>query len=393
MEKIQNEVEKIMSNNSSKLNILHLCSWYPNRIDINGGNFIFRHIRIINNQTNSRVLSVYQDGNIKNKSSEIVRVNDDGVVGIVIYFRKCRFDLIKYFLIFFYYYKGYKILKKEVGKIDLIHSHVFVYSSFISWFISLTNKIPFIVTEHSSIFFKHVPFFLKYLLVKVSNRSKYILPVSDALGEKIKSLGISKNYVKVPNVVDTNIFYPAKSAKVDGKVKFLHISSFNEDKNISGILRTVKQLSQMRDDFVFTIAGDGDLNSVVELKKKYSIDDRYLKLYGKLEEDEVADLIRCNDVFVIFSNFETFSIVIAESLACGIPVITSDLPNVREFEDSGGIYTVEKGNEQSLLEAMIYMISHYKNYDKSQLHNFICEKFSNEVVANKLLSIYNSAIR
>ncbi len=382
-----------MNNKSSKLNILHLCSWFPNRVSINDGNFVFKYIRTINNHTNSKVLTVYQDDNLKDKSSEIVHINDENIKGIIIYFRKYRFSFVKYILIFWYYYRGYKILKKEMGKIDLIHSHVFIYSSIIAWFISITEKIPYIVTEHSTIFFsRKILFPVKSLFNLVSRKSKFILPVSDGLKEKMELLGIKGNYIKVPNVIDTEIFCPIKKEKTDEIVRFLHISSFHENKNIPGILRTVKKLSQIRSDFVFTIAGDGNLNKVIELKDKYNIEDKYLKLHGKLEEHEVAEFIQANDVFVMFSNFETFSIVIAEALACGLPVITSDLPNVPEFEGSNGVYIVEPRDEQALLNAMIYMINNHSNYDKNKLHEFVVKNFSNEVVGEKLLKIYNSTV-
>ena len=60
-------------------------------------------------------------------------------------------------------------------------------------------------------------------------------------------------------MVDTDRFLPAKKANNREKKRIVHLSCFTDNhKNISGILRVVKRLSESRTDFECILIGDGE---------------------------------------------------------------------------------------------------------------------------------------
>jgi len=82
--------------------------------------------------------------------------------------------------------------------------------------------------------------FRKCLSRWVAKKAKAILPVSEDLKKAMLSFKLlNKNYIIIPNVVDTDLFTPINK-KENKKTQFVHLSCFTDShKNISGILRVL----------------------------------------------------------------------------------------------------------------------------------------------------------
>ena len=62
------------------------------------------------------------------------------------------------------------------------------------------------------------------------------------------------------------------------------------------------------------------------------------------------------------ASFETFGVVLVEALACGKPVIATDIGGPKEIitEEVGKL--VPSGDSESLAEAIGYMLDHHQEY-------------------------------
>ena len=97
------------------------------------------------------------------------------------------------------------------------------------------------------------------------------------------------------------------------------------------------------------------------------------------------------DCFLMFSNYESFSVVIAEALACGLPIIATDAGGISsELTKDYGII-IKPNDEDALQEAMLYMISHHTEYDK-QLLSAYADKFSYENVGKSYYNLYQEIL-
>ena len=376
-----------------------IASWYPSRVIPTNGNFIEKHLQLIAEFTNVVVLHVQKDTTLKWGHFE-VDVKEVGAINTyLVYYNSPnwigKLEMITYKMRA--YWKGIKTILKQ-HSLDLIHVHVMIDAGLIGWLLSKWLNIPMVITAHSTIYQRFAPGKLPYyyrFITKVSGRrAKLIMPVSEALKSQLEAHGAKSSIKVIGNVVDTKVFKGGSKTIEPSSTRFLHISAFKEEqKNISGMLRVVKRLQDENHQFRFTLAGDGDLKLVEDMAQRIGVKTECLTLKGKLLSKEVATLMQENHVFVLFSNYETFSVVAAEAQACGLALITTNLPVFHERipNEKFGIM-VEKADEESLYLAMLAIIQGKYTFDSEEIRNFAYQHYSTEVIGRKILDSYSEIL-
>jgi len=100
------------------------------------------------------------------------------------------------------------------------------------------------------------------------------------------------------------------------------------------------------------------------------------------------DFMQKIDFFVLNSNLETFSVVTAEALANGKPVVATRCGGPETFvNDKTGIL-VEPKNQKQLEDAILYMIKHYKDYNPQYLSDSIKKDYNSKIIGKKFFDIY-----
>jgi len=173
----------------------------------------------------------------------------------------------------------------------------------------------------------------------------------------------------------------------------LHISSlYNHQKNVTGIIKALKNISKIRNDFEFRIiGGENDRSYLESLVKELGLEE-YVLFYGQVSDQELESHYNKSDFFVLNSNYETFSVVTAESLACGIPVIVTRCGGPEEFVTSEQGIIIEKDNQIELEKAIVNLLDNCRNYHPDRLSEYAKSKFSLEVVGKSFLEIYKKII-
>ncbi len=99
-------------------------------------------------------------------------------------------------------------------------------------------------------------------------------------------------------------------------------------------------------DATLMIIGSG------QLKEKLSKFENVV-LLGALSNQEVREYMKTCDVFALYSDFESFGIVVAEAMREGAAVIVSDIPALRELIENGKNGIVVPANNPKLLSIAI----------------------------------------
>jgi glycosyltransferase involved in cell wall biosynthesis len=318
-----------------------------------------------------------------------------------------------------------KLIKEE--RIDLIHSHTAHMPDLLLMFRSL-NK-PIVTTVHTTIKSQR-------LGVKLSNRNLHDLERSEKATlllypalrfvEEIyfrrKRLYITPSkwmkqwlennfhingYVRViPNAVDISNY---ESTKCDGELSNIIPPNLRSRKIVlyAGRLLAAKGVDILIDsipevlkavepnEVLFIFAGPGSIDKYRSKAKRMQIED-YCLFTGPLHRQIVVRLMMSAEVVVLPSYLENSPFVILESMACGTPVISTDVGGIPEIIKSGynGIL-VKPGSIKALAEAIIEILNDKKLRNLFSLHakETVRNRFSWPVIVKKYLEAYSDAFR
>ena len=116
----------------------------------------------------------------------------------------------------------------------------------------------------------------------------------------------------------------------------LTVGSDHPRKNLPNIIEALGLLKQQGLDFEFWKAGSDFTNEQKALIQKLDIDDR-IRYLGKPDQKTLIEIYNAADILMFTSLFEGFGMPILEAMACGTPVITSNVSAMPEVVENDGM--------------------------------------------------------
>ncbi len=384
--------------------VLFLARWYPDRYDPMTGLFIKRHAEVATRIADVAVLYLRAAPD-KSYSFQIEHSIENEVVTTLVYYGTKNplpsflSKLLSGFMFVVSFAKGYKFISESWGKPDVIHVNVLTRLGVFALWIRIFRNIPYVITEHWS---RYLPItgtyqgiFRKFITKIVVHKASAVSTVSQNLSAAMQSHGLTnKNYMVLPNVVDT-VAYSIDNQKTNSNVKrFIHISCFEDrSKNISGILRALSKLSQIRQDFECIMVGEGmDLDKMKSLAQDLQLKENILKFTGLLENENLIREYQQADFMVMFSNYENMPVVISEGFSCGLPIIATSVGGIPEYVKPENGILVAARDESAFLEAICYMLDHSVDFDKNKIRQQAVETFGKQAVTENLEQLYGFAL-
>lgn len=377
-----------------KKRILFLASWYPSRENEALGNFVQRHAEVANQVADVTVL--YAVSSFKSNSIEFERKNINGVDTLIIFYPKVKTNLplIKQLLSKRKYLnvlkKGFDYLNTDF---DLVHLNEAFPAGLFALYLKNKKSLNYVLTVHWTGYLDHtktfeeLSFYERYLHKKIFRRASKVFPVSDHLGNSLKKLNLINDYEVIPNVVNNEIFYPKKQKDSSAIPRFLHVSSFkNKQKNVVEMLKSFKNVQEIQHDFILHLITEGDKSEVWKLIDQIGIEPSKCEVEEKAKPSRVAEAMRLADCFVLFSNYETFSVVIAEAWMSGIPTIYSRCGGLTEISNPEFGVRIEKNDTQALTKAILDF--NREDYEKDIIISQSSD-FKVDVIAQKFLDVYS----
>jgi glycosyltransferase involved in cell wall biosynthesis len=125
-----------------------------------------------------------------------------------------------------------------------------------------------------------------------------------------------------------------------------------------GIARLIDALSSLRDfDWHLTVRGNVDFDPTHYRAMRQVVAERGLtariELLGPVPHDTVNDEMLQADLLVLLSQHESYSMVTAEAIECGLPVLSCPTGNADSFGRSGLVRHVDHGSAAEALRALI----------------------------------------
>lgn len=283
--------------------------------------------------------------------------------------------------LFLYTKKLESAIKKYKYKIDILHAHVTIPAGYACTKIGKKYNIPVIVTEHSSYFER---FFDNNKYGKYVLENSYMTTVSNYMRNRM--LKYTTNCGIIPNLVDTTIFDKPKIK--DNIINLVSVSALRQGKHIDDIIKSLKLLIENDNikNIHLDIIGDGYLLNEYKAKCNELNMDEYVSFLGKKTKEEISEIFKYEDIFVIASDVETFCIPGIEALASGLPIVSTDCLGPTEYIDSKCGVICKVSDPISMSNAIKQVIN--TEYDINYLKE-VSKRFDSKNIINKSLDIYN----
>jgi len=195
-----------------------------------------------------------------------------------------------------------------------------------------------------------------------------------------------------PPGVDTSTYHPAEETNDDAYI--LSVGRFSDPrKNVELLFEAYHRLRQRRPDAPrLVLAGlAGPRESAWATAKSLGITD-HIDVHVEVPEEKLARLYRNASLFVLSSKEEGLGLVIAEAMASGIPVVSTDCggPSTLIKEGKTG-YLTPVGDPDALADRMQTILEnpdHARELGERGRER-IESHFSEEAAGEKFLSVYN----
>tara|TARA_B100000989_G_C19515802_1_gene461553 strand:+ start:85 stop:1227 length:1143 start_codon:yes stop_codon:yes gene_type:complete len=213
---------------------------------------------------------------------------------------------------------------------------------------------------------------------------------SQAEYDDIRALGFKQPVAIIPNMV--NVIEDIKAKKKVSNLRTLsYLGRFHPEKGLETLLLAWAEIFKEKQNWNLNLVGTGDKKYVTFLKK--IVKDLRLERVQFLDSvvgSEKWQMYHDSDLFVLPSPSENFGMVVAEALACGTPVVTTNRTPWKDLPIKGAGWCVNFGVEDlklGLTEAM--------NKSSDELiqmgilgKKWISEDFSSSKVGHEMAEVY-----
>lgn len=298
----------------------------------------------------------------------------------------------------------------------VIVSGIWRFISFAVWFASKVTKFPYYVIVHGALDpwfkrtfpLKHVKKWLYWQLIE----SQVLKDARAALFTSAEERQLAEqtfNLDRINSVVvnygtggpsgdpdkQRDLFlatYPA----LQGKRIILFLSRLYPNKGCDMLIEAFARFAYDKTNLHLVMAGPDQANWQVTLEQMASLAgiSGRVTWTGMLTGDLKWGAFRSAEVFILPSHAESFGIVVAEAMACSLPVLITDKVNIwREIKDdhAGIIETDTVDGVVRLLEKWFALSSDERQEMRANSQDCFLRRFEIKMVAEKLIAVLDES--
>ena len=197
----------------------------------------------------------------------------------------------------------------------------------------------------------------------------------------------------IPNGIDTEKYYPSQKQELAKPIKVLTVCRLISRKRIDLLVKAAGQARELGLDVQLNIAGEGNLmEALKKLANRLKVADRVVFM-GRVPVEQMPQVYRDNDIFVMSSEHEGMSNAMLEAMASGLPIITTRCEGVEELITDNGII-VETPGPRDIAAAIKELIQQPQTYSSmSAASRKRAEMFSWSSVASRYLQCYYEVLK
>lgn len=196
---------------------------------------------------------------------------------------------------------------------------------------------------------------------------KYRITPTNLVGIDFKDLEKDEYGFWAPFLMEPQIAPEQKTYFKDGKINVFCIGKYQKRKNLQMMVEVVEELIPEY-NLHLTIAGELSnhfhqeyFDRITQYVREHGLEDR-VTFYANINRDQIFNIYRESDVYVIPSTGEPASITVIEAMSCSVPAISGSDNGTASYIDFGKTgYVFEDNNKDDLKEKLEKIISDRDN--------------------------------
>ncbi|MFA4826240.1 MAG: glycosyltransferase family 4 protein [Methanoregula sp.] len=284
-------------------------------------------------------------------------------------------------------------------KFDIIHAHSHLFfPTNICVGTCLIGSAPLIITNHGLIS-ASAPLWLNKLYTRSITKISFeiadcVLCYTDIEKEKLHKFGVPTEKIRViHNGVDTELFSPRKTGGKKKYQQLLWVGRFVPGKGVNNLIEAFQKIVKDFENTRLILVGEGPLKSTIDDQiEKLGLKNN-VEIYDYWNNSKLPELYNESDIFILPSLMEGVPRTILEAMACGIPVIITELPHLREIVNGAGLI-VPQGDSEKLTCAISQLLNNKEmalQLGKAGRQK-ISQQFSWQDTVEKTLNVYKEFV-
>lgn len=264
--------------------------------------------------------------------------------------------------------KGYRVVLTPHGMLEpwIIHRHY------------LTRKLPAL---------------LLYQRAAV-RRADHVHATATTERDNLLRLGYNPRVTVVPNGIDVAAVTMKQSWQRRREVLFL--ARVHIKKGVNHLIEAVAQLRDEMEGYTVRIAGEGEtgyVDSLRQMAARCGVDD-IVHFEGGVYGERKWQLLRRADVMVLPTYSENFGYVVAEALAAGTPVITTDGTPWSDLNTCCCGWQTAVGTAPLIEALRLFLATDDDTLEQMgrRGRRLVEQKYSSPAVASAMLELYRSVV-
>jgi glycosyltransferase involved in cell wall biosynthesis len=299
-------------------------------------------------------------------------------------------------------------------KMDVIHTHHPFLLGQTAAIKAQELNLPLVFTFHTQYreYTHYVPFsaesiqdFLKttvdHWLQDFMHRCQHIIIPSESMRERlVTEYGLKNRFTVIPTGIDLEAYRKANGEKIRKKRRWgkdtvmISVGRLALEKNWTMLLHATALVLKDHPEFRLVLIGDGpDKKNLEDLAKELGIK-RRVTFPGQIRFAEISSYMKAADLFGFASITETQGLATLEAMGAGLPVVAVDASGTRDILKHGQQGYLVENNPEALAAGIKKLIKNPERMKKfAGAASKRAETFSIEKLTNKLLGVYEQAIR
>ena len=213
---------------------------------------------------------------------------------------------------------------KMRGTPDLIHVQSAVWAGLAAHHTGQRLGVPYVVTEHSSLLLDRAGAAQHgAVLREIYGGASALAAVSETLVRAMQPFVGERSVAVTPNLVSDEFVTNSRLPAARTGTTYICVCNLIRKKGIAVLLRAFAKLASIDPAVRLRVVGDGpERNALQRLRDELGLAS-HVEFLGAQPRSAIPRLLAAADFFVHPSFVETFSIVLIEALAAGLPVVAT----------------------------------------------------------------------